>query len=132
MDSSEFTNKHIKQDIANNIYSGMIISNKFILDEDINYSKTITVKFVDTISQELVELVKTVGFECVSCGGPDKARIEIGIKVNKSQGKLSIADIVGCTIAYKQYTTPHMAIKKEEFTDDLNKNLLDFLNDFCE
>lgn len=132
MELSEIKNKNIKQEIVNNIYSGMIISNKYIIDEDINFSKTITIKFVTAISQELIEKVKKVGFECVSCGGPDKARIEISIKVKKVDIKLLIDDIIGCTIAYKQYTTPHMAIKKEEFTDDLKNDLLEFIDKICE
>ena len=125
-------NRKIKNKYIGMIGGNFTVSNKFTIIPDIQFSKTIKIKFVDVISEELADIIKKISFECASCGGPDKARIELEFTVRYDGDDIYIDDVKNCLIAYKQYSTPWNALKKDMFTEDLENKINEFIDEFTE
>jgi hypothetical protein len=132
MSINKYLNIKVKDEYINKLQNNFLLANKFNVDCNINISQNIKINFIYEISEELAQLIKKVSFECASCGGPDKARVKIEMKLRNDNSAWYLDNIIGCSIAYKQFNTPWNAIKKDNFTRDLLEKVEEFLTAFLE
>ncbi len=132
MNIDDYLNKKVKNEHADKLQNNFVLANKYSVDCNINISPSIKINFIYEISEELAQLVKKTSFECVGCGGPDKARVKLELKLKTDDSDWYLDKILGCTIAYKQFNTPWNGIKKEDFTWYLLEKVEEFFNAFLE